>query len=342
MKKALCALAHVLLCVLLVVPFTAAEDDMDSFDPLYTARVTRQSSLRDTDSKGGKLVATLYRNDLVELGEIGDEWTHARKGGKVGYILTESLKDLDILSPYQSLQDGETHFPYAATALAPVAITGTVYGQTGELQTIPEGAVVAVGNPDDNGDVLLPYKRTIGQLSGASVRLDPVMPVEEAQPGDLIGVYSTFFNADMGRELIVGRLHNIEKGVNLLDGYKISAGSQFSFNDIAAPYTRSNGYALGPIINYTSDKKTGYGGGICQVSTTLYNVVLQLPMEIVRSQPHSSRGIDYAPVGFDAAVGNGGLDFTFFNNAPYAVRMRVNVWDGVITVRMYRDAEEPT
>ena len=133
------------LCILLAALPAAAEIAPDSFEPVYSARITRKSSLRGAESKNGKLVATLYPNDVVELGEIGEEWTPARKGSKIGYVLTASLKDLNVLSPYRALPEGETRYPYAAMALEPAVIDGTVYGQTGELQTIPAGAVVAAG-----------------------------------------------------------------------------------------------------------------------------------------------------------------------------------------------------
>jgi vancomycin resistance protein YoaR len=68
-------------------------------------------------------------------------------------------------------------------------------------------------------------------------------------------------------------------------------------------------------------------------------VALQLPMKIRHWQPHSSYGISYAPVQFDAAVGQGGLDLIFENTLPYAVRIAMNVWEGVVTVRMYHAGE---
>ncbi len=310
----------------------------ETFVPVYSARISKQASMRGTAETKGKLVATLYANDVVELGEVGEEWTAARKGGKFGFVLTKCIKDLDVLSPYRALEYGVC-FPYAAKALRSTAIQGTVFGNLGELQTIPSEAVIAVGEPDSNGEIPMPYLRTVGTVNQSAVELEPVVPVTEAQPGDLVGVYSTFFTPDSDHKLKVGRLHNIEKGIQLIDNYVVKSGGKFSFNDLAAPYTQGNGYELGPIINYVSDKKSGFGGGICQVSTTLYNVLLQLPIEIVHWQTHSSRGIEYAPVGFDAAVGAGGLDLEFINQMPFAVRMRANVWEGVVTVRFYRDAE---
>lgn len=319
------------------VPFIYNLPTVKKFKAVYSGKANKQISLRAVPEKDGKLLATIYENERLDLQGLGEEWTIARKGKKVGFVLTEFLKDLEVLNPYQALDDGKKAYPYAATVVRPMQAMGTVLGQTGILQTLPVGAVIAVGEPNENGDVLFPYKRTVGKLDGTALDLTPVVPVDEAQPGDLIAVFSTFFVPDGDDEIIAGRLHNIEQGVRLFDGMLLESNELFSFNKIAAPYTRSNGYMLGPIINYVSDKQTGYGGGICQVSTTIYNVLLQLPMDIKRWQPHSSYGIDYAPVEYDAAVGKGNIDLRFESSLPYRVQMKLDVCDGVVTVRFYRE-----
>jgi len=340
MKKVRWLPLFILFCILFAALPAAHASGEEPFEPLYTARVAKQSSLRSIPDESGKRVTTLYRNDEVELDEIGEEWTPAQRKGKVGYLLTASLKDIEVLSPYHALPEGEEVFPYAATALGPAMISGTIFGSAKELQTIPDGSVIAVCAPDKNGDLLLPFMRTVGRVSGDRVRLERVVPIDEARPGDLVAVYSTFFAADLERSLAQGRLHNIEKGVTLLDGTVVQRGEKFSFNTICGPYTKDNGYLLGPIINYTSSEKSGYGGGICQVTTTLHNALLQLNIYIARGEPHSSRGIEYAPVGFDAAVGEGHLDYLFENDLPFPMRMGLNVWDGVVTVRLYHGGEE--
>ena len=329
-----------LLCLMPLIALPTALADDGRFEPVYTARITVRSSLRSAPDENSKRVATLYKGDIVELGEIDEDWTPAQRAGKSGYVLTASLRDVEVLSPYHALPEGQRLFPFAATATDATVITGTLHRSMGQLHTLPKGAVIMVCAPDEDGSLLLPYKRTVGRVEGNRVGLEPVLPADEAQPGDLIAVYATFFSADLSRSLMAGRLHNIQKGVDLLNGLVIPAGEQFSFNDIAAPYTKANGYQLGPIINYTSSKKSGYGGGICQVTTTLYNALLQLDVGIVRWAPHSSKGIEYAPVGFDAAVGSGNLDFIFENDLPFAIRMALDVWDGVITVRLYRGMDE--
>jgi len=185
--------------------------------------------------------------------------------------------------------------------------------------------------------VSLPYDRTTGRIQAtASLELEPVRPWNEAQMGDLIAVFSTYYDPTQETQTQIGRLHNIMQGVERLNDVIVAAGEKFYFNDFCAPYTKANGYMEGPIINYTSSKKLGYGGGICQVSTTLYNAILQIPIEVIKWQVHSAYGISYAPLDFDAAVGNGNIDLRLRNTLPYDVRFALQAVGGVLTVRVYR------
>ena len=185
--------------------------------------------------------------------------------------------------------------------------------------------------------VTLPYDRTTGRIyATGDLELEPVAAWNEAQNGDLIAVFSTYYDPEQRTQEQIGRLHNIMQGVERLDGVIVAAGEKFYFNDFCAPYTKSNGYMEGPIINYVSSQKLGYGGGICQVSTTLYNAILQIPIEVIKQQVHSSYGISYVPLDMDAAVGNGNIDLRLRNTLPYDIRFALQAVGGVLTVRVYR------
>ena len=183
----------------------------------------------------------------------------------------------------------------------------------------------------------LPYDRITGRIySTANLDLEPVKLWPEAQEGDLIAAFSTYYDPAQDTQEQIGRLHNIMQGVERLNNVIIPADAKFYFNDYCAPYTASNGYQEGPIINYVSSDKLGYGGGICQVSTTLYNAILQIPIEVIKQQVHSSYGIEYAPLDFDAAVGKGNIDLRLRNVLPYDVRLVLQAENGVLTVLLYR------
>ena len=308
----------------------------EEFFEVYTAQVKSDLSMRKTPSSDSQMIATVYEDEEVIVGSVGENWAHVKKGDVTGYVLSEYLYRYRAIDPYMGMIPGAVWYPYAATALGDVAIYSTE-DPTQVLTTIPEGSIVCVREPDETGAMLLPYMRTTGRIEGgARVALEPVLTWDEAQPGDLIGVFATFFDAADDSALGEGRKYNMLQGVERLQDVVIPEGETFSFNDYCAPYSAGNGYMEGPIINYVSDQKTGYGGGICQVSTTLYNVILQIPIKVVKEQPHSSYGIEYAPVDFDAAVGAGNIDLRLQNVLPYDVRMALHMTDGVITVMIYR------
>ena len=78
----------------------------------------------------------------------------------------------------------------------------------------------------------------------------------------------------------------------------------------------------------------GYGGGTCQVSTTLYNVLLQIPdtVTVLYRRPHGPGGASYAPHGVDAAVGTDFLDLRFCNSANFPVTIESTVQNGALCI----------
>ena len=83
----------------------------------------------------------------------------------------------------------------------------------------------------------------------------------------------------------------------------------------------------------------GYGGGVCQVCSTIYNIVLRVPMVIEDMNWHSQGGVSYLPAGFDATVSDT-KDMVFRNILPYDVRIEFESLDGVMTAFMFRVYEE--
>jgi len=108
-----------------------------------------------------------------------------------------------------------------------------------------------------------------------------------------------------------GRFINIENGTQRFDKLIIKSGEQVSFNKVAGKRTYSNGYADAPELAY-GDYRTGVGGGICQVSSTLYNAVVNAGLEVKTRYQHSLSS-NYVPLGLDATVQDDRLDFVFKN-----------------------------
>jgi len=123
-----------------------------------------------------------------------------------------------------------------------------------------------------------------------------------------------------------GRMHNITTAVQKIDGAVIAPGQVFSFNDIVGPRDAAHGWAPAKEL-YQGEFVMGYGGGICQVSSTLYNTVLLAGLE-VRERFHHDRPLQYVAPGRDATVAWNVLDFKFRNSASVPVTLGAHVLPG--------------
>ena len=118
------------------------------------------------------------------------------------------------------------------------------------------------------------------------------------------------------------RISNVKKACELLDGLVLIPGQTLSFNDTLGERTEANGWK--PATAYANGEvRQEYGGGICQVSSTLYNAVLYANLEIVERACHQFQ-VGYLPWGMDATVSWGWPDFKFRNDAEYPVK--IHAW----------------
>ncbi|MCM3713619.1 VanW family protein [Alkalihalobacillus oceani] len=133
-----------------------------------------------------------------------------------------------------------------------------------------------------------------------------------------IGRYATKFTSS-----ISGRVDNIELSAKSIYGVVLGPGDIFSFNRIVGERTKARGYKEANVI-VDGDFVNGLGGGICQTSTTLYNVALDAGMEIIERNPHSLP-VSYVPEGRDAMVNWGTSDLRFRNSFDYPVLIQMKV-----------------
>ncbi|MFY9303747.1 MAG: VanW family protein [Atribacterales bacterium] len=108
-------------------------------------------------------------------------------------------------------------------------------------------------------------------------------------------------------------VYNIQKASSSINGYILEKGEIFSFNNIVGRAEKEDGY-LETNIMVNGRLSPGYGGGVCQVSSTLYNALLGTEAQILERHPHSgySETTSYVPPGRDAAVSYGSKDLRFF------------------------------
>lgn len=143
-----------------------------------------------------------------------------------------------------------------------------------------------------------------------------------------IGSYGTNFRAS-NKE----RSHNIELATEAIDNHVVFPGETFSFNEVVGERTAERGYKQAPVI-VKGELSEDIGGGICQVSSTLFNAVDLKGIQIVERYAHS-RAVPYVPPGRDATVSWWGPDFVFKNEYNQPVLIRADSKNGRMAVRLF-------
>ena len=152
---------------------------------------------------------------------------------------------------------------------------------------------------------------------------------------DVLGSYHTDFGT-----VINGRTNNIKNGASRLNGLVIYPGETVSVSEAIGPTTAENGYfPAGSYENGTTVET--YGGGICQVSTTLYNAVIRAELEIVTRAAHSMI-VSYVEPSMDAAIADGIKDLQFKNNQETPVYIEGYTSGGIIYFNIYGKETRPT
>ncbi|MFQ3586225.1 MAG: VanW family protein [Fimbriimonadaceae bacterium] len=197
----------------------------------------------------------------------------------------------------------------------------------GKIVRTPEKARIALDVES------LPGALTAALASDGVVRL-PVVEAPKRVPDEMlnkvthvIGAYSTRFSAGQ-----VSRSWNIRLAAEKLDGLILLPGEEFSFNEAVGERTARRGYRLaGVYVQGRHD--VGIGGGICQVSGTLYNAALLANLKITRRSNHSMP-VPYLAVGRDAAVDYNSLDLRFRNNLNSPIAISSTCEAGRLTFRI--------
>ncbi|HZK24838.1 MAG TPA: VanW family protein [Oscillospiraceae bacterium] len=196
--------------------------------------------------------------------------------------------------------------------------------------------------PDEPGrmlDVLAAYRALETALQSTYIDLQlnlPIEPVEaEITSASLEALQVTepvasFSTAISGN---ANRLHNIRQAAAAIDQTLIPPGAVFSFNEIVGQTTAATGYRAAPII-MNGKIVDGIGGGICQVSSTLYNAVLLSDLQLVERRNHGLR-VKYLPPGLDATVAYGSIDLKFKNTRAHALWLRIFLDGNKLTTTIY-------
>lgn len=225
---------------------------------------------------------------------------------------------------------------------------------TAELVSEPENASIA----RENGEFIVYEGKT-----GTSIKVEDTIKVveeifeeeweqknlkvaavvEEIDPpytaDDFYKIDSVMGHAVTGYTGSGNRSHNLVTGTEKVNGTVLMPGEQFSFNQVVGPRTEENGFESAG--QYVGDELVdGMGGGICQVSTTLYNAVLKSELAVNERSPHSYT-VSYVDRSKDAAIAGDYMDLKFTNDTEYPIYIAGYAGGGTVTFDIYGHDTRP-
>lgn len=319
-------LLAVALAVFLCLPATGEETGVDF---RYRVRSGQEFSMRKEPNSEHR-IKKVEQGQRLRVLEYGDEWCRVIYDREIGWAKTEWL------IAFHSVDNARFPVPGYAKVIGTIEPKDSVHVEAGKFPGIdvPAGNRMFVDGETEDG-YHLPVWRAEMTVPKDDVIFKPITAPECAMPGDIIAGYTTFYYPNQGGYLAERRKTNIKVGCDLLAGTVVQPGETFSFNAVCGMYTDGKGYMIGPAIN---DQGTARGGGVCQVSTTLYNALLSLPVTVTEVETHQVTGVDYVPVGMDSAV-SVFSDLAFINTLPYPIQLECCPQDGALTAVITRAAE---
>ena len=325
--------------------------DFDKNSPaIYTAKLRGKYSIwaeMNTDQGTKRIVASNGNTRNVDILYVGLQWLIVRnqKDNKIGYIKREWLTKVEDVIPVDPVNtppmNCQKHAYTAVTATA-CHVRKTMDPSRGEGDDGNNWVILKPGTKITiwqfyEGWAMVNYMRAYGYIDPNELTdLMPVSPTdEELYPDCPIAAYTSYYSMK-DTEMNHNRIHNIRVGSNYIS-IIVRPGEEFNANKIMGNYNASRGYLpAGVLIDGTT--VAGYGGGTCQVGSTLYNVIRQLPkVEILQRRPHGGNGASYLPIHCDAAVGNPELNLRWVNRYDFPLRIEaLTNDDGALSIRIYK------
>ena len=195
----------------------------------------------------------------------------------------------------------------------------------GSVRVVPARPGVALDVPRSAARILAAAERPTGRVAPLAIAsAQPQLTTAKAQALGItgaVGTYSTIYGGDPNR------IHNVQLVAHLVDDKLIAPGATFSFNGTTGERSAAKGFLEAPVI-INGELQTGLGGGVCQVSTTVFNAAYEAGLPITARTNHALY-ISHYPLGRDATVNYPDTDLKFVNDtghwllAPHVRRLVV-------------------
>lgn len=312
-------------------------EDFDKNSPaLYTCRLTDASSFFKERSLESERVAYVRTSGPIDVLYVGSYWAIVRYGNDIGYIKRDRIHQVTPVDPVNTPPYGVQKSAYVATTAAVCEVRKSMSDTDDSWVVLNPGTKLSIWKIQD-GWAIVPYWRTYGYINLNDLTdLIPVSPTDDPISADSpIAAYTSYYTmvqTDINRSRII----NIRVACDRLTRV-MQPGESLNFNTQVGPYRPQYGYQKAWVL-INGESVPGYGGGTCQVSSTLYNALLQLPgVEILQRRPHGPAGAKYLPHGVDAAVGSDNLNLRFRNNYDFPIRVEGHTSDdGALLMLVYK------
>lgn len=170
------------------------------------------------------------------------------------------------------------------------------------------------------------------EIPAAEEKFPDMADDEAKQVNRILAQYTTEFYPEENRS------HNIRISAEAISGCYIKPGDMFSYNQATGSRSKEKGYKEAPVI-VNGKLEPGTGGGVCQVSTTLFNAVMLAGLEVTSRSSHFSP-VSYVPEGRDATVAEGIIDFCFRNDLKHGVYIYAVYVPGAVTIYILGNEED--
>ena len=320
--------------------------DFDASSPaLYTCKLpSKYSIFSQMDTKSRRVVSSGATRKLDIL-YVGLQWLIVRtKENRIGYIKREwlNITEIEPVDPVNTPPINVQKHAWIATTATTCHVRKTMDRSPTEED---DGNNWVILNPGTKisiwqfyeGWAMVNYMRGYGYIDPNELTdLRPVSPTDVEIFRDCpIAAYTSYYKMNQ-TENNLNRIHNIGIGCGYIS-VVVNPGEEFNANKIMGRYNASKGYRKAGVLT-DGGSTLGYGGGTCQVSSTLFNTILQLPkIKILQRRAHGANGAPYLPIHCDAAVGSTELNLRWINGYSFPVRIEAcSSGDGALSIRIYR------
>jgi vancomycin resistance protein YoaR len=212
---------------------------------------------------------------------------------------------------------------------------GSVTKSGGGFSITPDVDGYKLKDDELKKNIIASINGDLGQDSNVQANIEVIKANRTKEKLAGINTLVSTFSTSYGPISSPQRATNITLATNAINGLVLMPGETFSFNGVVGERTAAKGYQAAP-VDIGTKTAMGLGGGICQVSTTLYNSVLLAGIKATVRMHHTIPSV-YVPLGFDATVDYGNLDYQFKNTLSYPIYIEGSSANGTETFNIYSD-----